>query len=131
MSCNQTATSISMSWCKYFTMSSPCQPKRSKYLNKNEIFLFNCKFSINQENWQKQKCISCTKQHISSWNKVIQELILCEYQRKNPHYISKIFRHQKISCVENCFNLFCVCWTYIFIEKMVIFFVIILWARID
>jgi len=31
--------------------------------------------SINQENWQNQKCISCTKQHISSWNKVIQELI--------------------------------------------------------
>jgi len=49
------------------------------------------------------------KQHISSWNKVIQELIFVNTKEKNPHYISKSFRHLKIFYVENCFLSFLLC----------------------
>ncbi len=46
--------------------------------------------------------------------------------KEKIHIISlKYSDTKKISCVENCLTFFCVCWTYIFIKKMVIFFVII------
>lgn len=51
-----------------------------------------------------------------------KSLFLWIPKKKNPHYISKSFRHLKIFYVENLFLSFCcVCWTYIYQENGNIF----------